>query len=864
MVRSEVSSDYLKVFSYDIEGGRRYYGATRRDADDLVATKSENEFVHMIPDAVSCIVIVTLPGREPGLLLTHEFRYLAGRSLLSVPAGLIDKEDFKSDDPVISAAVREIREETGIVLGPSDKVSVVNPLLFSSPGLTDESNAIVCAYVNLSDTSGLNPFGAEKTEHINGYEIVSAEKAREYVTRGRDDNGYYYSVYTWIALNYFLNAAQVSASSGEPAGEKAGSGHIGVEASGQTASAAASEKENEKKLRDTVNKILDTNDVDYFFQPIVSAKTGEIMGYEALMRMPEKYGVSPLTLLKYATLEDRLDDVERMTLFNVMKKMEELKDELGDRKVFINSIPGHDLSEKDFRALAKKYRTLFGRVVIEVTEETDMAESTVEYLSSRCKEYGFQVAVDDFGTGYSNVSNLLRFLPDYVKIDRLLISDIHADPRKQHFVNTIIQFAHDNGFLALAEGVETLEEMSTAIRMGIDLIQGFFTARPAPRLLYELPEQLVNAIGRANLDSSSNTLRQKVYVVKDETNLSLIDLSLYKYNVLLLSGGDITLVGNPEFLSAVSIRVRDRSRCRLTIRNVGIGDIDTTPCIDLGRDSTLTLNIEGNNVFSGNGIRVPVGAQIKLEGSGKLTIKSTYTNSYGIGNDYQSPFGKIVSEMSGELDINISGENGVCIGGGYSASKKAIDLRSGKLRSVCASSNCVCIGAFTRKQAVYISDMDVSVDARINKGTMIGSMYGDQDTHISKTSLKIVGTGSQVTGIGSSERTSGVVAINECSVDIALKGWTIVGIGAAEGSLSVECSHSRLLMSMEGNISTGLGCRGAEAAVMIDNVALEVSAYSADCIILGCAPDAFKESLSSLNIKRDGFVVEKDGWFVMQ
>ncbi len=619
--------------------------------------------------------------------------------------------------------------------------------------------------------------------------------------------------------------------------------------------------ENVPELRNAVNRILDNNDIDYHFQPIVSAKTGDIIGYEALMRMPEKYGISPLTLLKIATEENRLSDVERATLFNVMKKMAELKDEIGDRKVFINSIPGHYLSEEEFRSLADKYSGLFERVVIEVTEETDMEENTIEMLGRRTKEYGIQVAVDDFGTGYSNVTNLLKFLPNYVKIDRSLISELHLDPRKQHFVNTIIQFAHDNGFQALAEGVETLEELNAVICMGIDLVQGYFTARPAPVLLQALPAQLRDDISRANLDMVANNSRQKVFIAKDEGDLSLVDLSLEKYNVILLSGGDVTLVGNPEFTSALSIRVKDHSNCRLTIRNVNIGDVDATPCIDIGKGATLTLNLQGFNVLTGNGIRVPESTELKLEGSGILSIKPTFTNAYGIGNEHNSAFGRILSEMTGTLEIVISGENCVCIGGKSSAAERAIDLRSGVFKSVCAASNCVCIGSYQDKTPVYISDMDISIDVRVDKGAMVGSMFGEQDTHIKNTLLRIFGSGSRVTGIGSLERTSGGIYVNDSTVDVSLKGWNIVEIGAEQGRLLIDCRHSRILLTGEGNTVTGVGCRSREATISLDNVSIDMSLFTANGLLFGCTPDMLKDNQNSFTIKRDGSVAERDRWF---
>ncbi|MCR4960201.1 MAG: GNAT family N-acetyltransferase [Lachnospiraceae bacterium] len=620
--------------------------------------------------------------------------------------------------------------------------------------------------------------------------------------------------------------------------------------------------ENDVELKLLVNKILDNNEIDYYFQPIISAKTGDIVGYEALMRTPKEYGISPLTLLKYAGLENRLVDVERATLFNVMRKMRELKDELGDRKVFINSIPEHYLPGDEFLKLADMYRDLFDRVVIEVTEETDISNDTVEVLTVSSKNYGFQTAVDDFGTGYSNVTNLLKLLPDYVKIDRSLISELQLDPRKQHFVNTIIQFAHDNGFQALAEGVETLEEMNAVISMGADLIQGYFTAKPHPYPLQALPQQLLSDISRANLDMVSNFSRQKVYIVKDEKTLSLTDLSLERYNILLLSEGDITLIGNPDFPAAVSIRIDDHSKCRLTLRDVNIGDVDITPCIDLGKESILELNIEGNNVFTGNGIRVPESAELKLTGDGNLAINPTFTNAYGIGNDHQCTFGSIISEMSGVLEINISGENCICIGGKSSESRHAIDLRAGAFKSTCAASNCVCIGSYQGKTPVRISDMIITVDVRIDTGTMIGSMFGKQDVHLTNASIHIFGAGNKVTGIGSIGATEGEIAINDSSVDIELKGWDVIAVGAAEGKLSIDCRHCKLTLHNEGNNAVGMGTRDLAGTVSLDNVGLDMDVISAYGILFGC--NLFYSTMNALTIRRDGVEADRDTWFCVE
>lgn len=198
-------SKFIKVFDLQYEEGRHYYNATRRSADRLMAVKSEEEFKKALPDAVTCVVIVKLPDGSPRLLLAREFRYPAGQFLLSPPAGLLDPEDEKKEKPVLFAACREIQEETGLSIGEQDRLYVINPLLFSTPGMTDESNALVCAVVELDDMETLSQEGAVGSELFDGFELVSEDEARKLLSDGRDRDGIFYSVFTWAALMYFVS-----------------------------------------------------------------------------------------------------------------------------------------------------------------------------------------------------------------------------------------------------------------------------------------------------------------------------------------------------------------------------------------------------------------------------------------------------------------------------------------------------------------------------------------------------------------------------------------------------------------------------------------------------------------------------------
>ena len=203
-VETILDKKFIRVFDLQYKEGGHYFDATRRSIDDLAAIKTDEQFKKMLPDAASCVVIVKKDEEEDRLLLTYEYRYPAGRFLLGVPAGLMDKEDEDCENPILETAKREIHEETGIIVDESkDNLSVINPLVFSSPGMTDESNALVLVILNNPDLSVLTQKGAVELECFDGFVLVDKAKAKEILKNGVDDKGHFYSVYTWIALTYF-------------------------------------------------------------------------------------------------------------------------------------------------------------------------------------------------------------------------------------------------------------------------------------------------------------------------------------------------------------------------------------------------------------------------------------------------------------------------------------------------------------------------------------------------------------------------------------------------------------------------------------------------------------------------------------
>ena len=197
-------SEYMNLYDLQYREGGHYYCASRRNKDRMVALTPDEECGTMQPDAVSCFVVLNIKGQSKKLLLNWEYRYPVGQYMLSVPAGLIDKGDWNNPNALVDTAIRELKEETGIEVEESDEIKVVSPCVFSTPGMTDEGNALVYISINRDEMPKMNHDGAEGSEVFEGFRLVSKEDAEEYLCKGRDEHGMYYPLFTWAALMFFM------------------------------------------------------------------------------------------------------------------------------------------------------------------------------------------------------------------------------------------------------------------------------------------------------------------------------------------------------------------------------------------------------------------------------------------------------------------------------------------------------------------------------------------------------------------------------------------------------------------------------------------------------------------------------------
>ena len=573
------------------------------------------------------------------------------------------------------------------------------------------------------------------------------------------------------------------------------------------------------------SRIVQENLLTYCFQPIIETHTGEIVGYEALMRTSGDIRMTPSQILKIAAGQSDLYAVEKLTFFNTMKLLSDNQQVFENKKLFINCIAGSLLTDDEFNELYLTYGELFEKTVIEIVEESSATAEGIEILRNRCSFTHAMLAIDDYGTGYSNSSNLLNYSPDYIKIDHSLISDIQNDMKKQQLVASVIEFCRENQLNSLAEGVETLQELKTLIRLGVDLVQGYYISKPKPLFLSSIAKDVKDEIIRTNLETRPDGVK-KIYSARNDTEIDLLKLALEKYTDIHVYQSKLTIVGDPDKPIKMNITIMENHSCELMLKNVNMVSGNGKPAIIVGEYARLILHVSRNNKLSYAGIYVPSGSQFELKGKGNLTIDCYATDGIGIGNDHDKGYGDITLGSTGTLEIISNSVDSVCIGGGFNDDGSAIKLVSGKYKLYSYCHNGLGIGSFNGDADVDISD-ECSIDMTMSgiKVTGIGSCKGIA-TITSGADISLACTGANAVGLGVLEDGEGSVYIKQGKVNIKMRSGHHTCIGAINGSVNTKIQNAEIIIDSEGDEMTGIGDASGSGNVSIIDSSVNMKVFA--------------------------------------
>ena len=235
---------------------------------------------------------------------------------------------------------------------------------------------------------------------------------------------------------------------------------------------------------------LDRGELLLHYQPIVDVQTGQIEGFEALVRWdhPDRGLVPPVQFIPLAEETGLIQPLGRFVIAEACQQLRKWQLELPEAEqlsVSVNVSCRQFVKEGLVDHVAGVLETTGldpACLKLEITESVLMhdAQHTAGELS-RLKALGVKIAIDDFGTGYSSLSYLRQLPIDHLKIDRSFISGDDVSGESQEIVKSIIALARSLGLTVIAEGVEHQDQLDKLRSADCDKAQGFMFSRPVDK-----------------------------------------------------------------------------------------------------------------------------------------------------------------------------------------------------------------------------------------------------------------------------------------------------------------------------------------------------------------------------------------------
>lgn len=262
-----------------------------------------------------------------------------------------------------------------------------------------------------------------------------------------------------------------------------------------------------------------------------------VVGMEALSRgmTTEQRIIPPFELFERAQREGRTLEQDCLCRKTALKAFEEHLKQSPDQLLFLNFEASLlDQGVGGSGALLDLVHSLTvppRNVIIEIIESQLNDLEALEQFAASHRQSAFLLALDDIGSGHSNLERVARIKPDVIKLDRSLISGVDHQFYKKEIARALLKLGHKIGALLVAEGVETEGEAVAAMDLGVDMLQGFYFAKPAP--MSDLPGGCEMKMGSLAERYSNHTIGQiaakkKIHHMYDEVveNLKRILLGI--------------------------------------------------------------------------------------------------------------------------------------------------------------------------------------------------------------------------------------------------------------------------------------------------------------------------------------------------
>jgi EAL domain-containing protein (putative c-di-GMP-specific phosphodiesterase class I) len=235
-----------------------------------------------------------------------------------------------------------------------------------------------------------------------------------------------------------------------------------------------------------MSDIVAPGGLSMLFQPVFRMKDGDarsVFAVEALARGPRGSNVERADVLfEYVRRKGKEAEVDRLCVAAALESAASMS----CRSAISINVHASTLEQGDGFAefvveRCEEFGVHVGCVILEIVEQQQYWDSTRFFATlDALRAAGVRIALDDIGLGYSNYRTLIEVRPDFYKIDRYFVAGCKAKDNARAAIESIVLLANRLGGLAIAEGIESSDDLETVRALGIDLVQGFHLAEPHP------------------------------------------------------------------------------------------------------------------------------------------------------------------------------------------------------------------------------------------------------------------------------------------------------------------------------------------------------------------------------------------------
>lgn len=297
-----------------------------------------------------------------------------------------------------------------------------------------------------------------------------------------------------------------------------------------------------------LQEIVDGRQLTAVFQPILDMHQAAVIGFEGLIRGPADSVLhSPVDLFSVARHCGMVAEVEYLSRRIVLESFAKL-DFPG--KIFLNVSPDVLLQQGSKTGETLKCIEQAGlqpqQVIIELTENAPTLDyQLLRDATEHYRSMGFEIAIDDLGEGFSGLRLWSEIRPNYVKIDKHFIQNIHLDHVKLQFARSIQEIAAKSGARIIAEGIESQAELMAIRDLGIAYGQGYHIARPNASPLRAVPQEISQSLARAENARNKHLLQHRATVEKLLKRIPSVDPSCSNEEVFQMFEEDAGLYSIP-------------------------------------------------------------------------------------------------------------------------------------------------------------------------------------------------------------------------------------------------------------------------------------------------------------------------------